>query len=213
MVAELSDGTLRGRGECVPYPRYDETVAGVVAALEGLADEVARGLDREHAPARAAGGRRAQRARLRLHRSRGQARRPPGLCLPGARAAAAAPHRLYDFARDAAEHGSGGRGRGGAPAPQGQARRRGRRRAHRRRAQGGARRRADRRRQRRLERRRISPPISRPVPPPASPSSSSRCRPPTTRRSPRSRGRSRYAPTRACTTAPRSPTSSASTTR
>jgi L-alanine-DL-glutamate epimerase-like enolase superfamily enzyme len=31
----------------VPYPRYNETVAGVIAALEGLAGEVARGLDRE----------------------------------------------------------------------------------------------------------------------------------------------------------------------
>jgi L-alanine-DL-glutamate epimerase-like enolase superfamily enzyme len=47
VVAELSDGTLRGCGECVPYPRYNETVAGVVAVLEGLAGEVARGLDRE----------------------------------------------------------------------------------------------------------------------------------------------------------------------
>jgi L-Ala-D/L-Glu epimerase len=47
VVAELSDGTLRGCGECVPYPRYNETVAGVIAALEGLAGEVARGLDRE----------------------------------------------------------------------------------------------------------------------------------------------------------------------
>ena len=47
VVAELSDGALRGRGECVPYPRYNETVAGVVAALEGLGREVADGLDRE----------------------------------------------------------------------------------------------------------------------------------------------------------------------
>jgi L-Ala-D/L-Glu epimerase len=47
VVAELSDGALRGCGECVPYPRYGETVAGVIAALEGLAGEVARGLDRE----------------------------------------------------------------------------------------------------------------------------------------------------------------------
>jgi L-Ala-D/L-Glu epimerase len=47
VVAELSDGALRGCGECVPYPRYNETVAGVIAALEGLAGEVARGLDRE----------------------------------------------------------------------------------------------------------------------------------------------------------------------
>jgi L-alanine-DL-glutamate epimerase-like enolase superfamily enzyme len=47
VVAELSDGELRGRGECVPYPRYNETVDGVVAALEGLAREFAHGLDRE----------------------------------------------------------------------------------------------------------------------------------------------------------------------
>jgi L-Ala-D/L-Glu epimerase len=47
VVAELSDGALRGRGECVPYPRYNETVDGVIAALEGLAREIAQGLDRE----------------------------------------------------------------------------------------------------------------------------------------------------------------------
>ena len=33
VVAELSDGRHRGRGECVPYARYGETVAGVMAAL------------------------------------------------------------------------------------------------------------------------------------------------------------------------------------
>src|SRR5262245_7430425 len=32
VVAELSDGTHRGRGECVPYARYGETVEGVAAA-------------------------------------------------------------------------------------------------------------------------------------------------------------------------------------
>src|SRR2546430_1945985 len=35
VVAELSDGTHRGRGECVPYARYGETVAGVAGAVEG----------------------------------------------------------------------------------------------------------------------------------------------------------------------------------
>ena len=35
VVAELSDGRHRGRGECVPYARYDETVGGVTAALGG----------------------------------------------------------------------------------------------------------------------------------------------------------------------------------
>src|SRR5262245_63931074 len=47
VVAELSDGRHRGRGECVPYARYRETIDGVVAAIEAMAAAVAGGLDRE----------------------------------------------------------------------------------------------------------------------------------------------------------------------
>src|SRR5215470_1511361 len=47
VVAELSDGRHRGRGECVPYQRYGETVEGVAAAIETITGDVARGLDRE----------------------------------------------------------------------------------------------------------------------------------------------------------------------
>ncbi|PWG63893.1 N-acetyl-D-Glu racemase DgcA [Sediminicurvatus halobius] len=36
-----------GQGECVPYAHYGETVAGVVATLEGLREAVAEGLDRD----------------------------------------------------------------------------------------------------------------------------------------------------------------------
>ena len=32
VVAELFDGDSRGRGECVPYPRYGESVDNVAAA-------------------------------------------------------------------------------------------------------------------------------------------------------------------------------------
>jgi L-alanine-DL-glutamate epimerase-like enolase superfamily enzyme len=46
VVAELNDGRHRGRGECVPYARYDETVAGVMAALGSIGGQLARGLDR-----------------------------------------------------------------------------------------------------------------------------------------------------------------------
>ncbi len=46
VVAELSEGGICGRGECVPYARYGETVAGVAAAIAGLAEEVACGLGR-----------------------------------------------------------------------------------------------------------------------------------------------------------------------
>ena len=46
VVAELGDGRHRGRGECVPYARYDETVAGVMAALGAIGNRLAFGLDR-----------------------------------------------------------------------------------------------------------------------------------------------------------------------
>jgi L-alanine-DL-glutamate epimerase-like enolase superfamily enzyme len=47
VVAELADGAFMGRGECVPYARYGETVAAVVAAIEAMRVALARGLDRE----------------------------------------------------------------------------------------------------------------------------------------------------------------------
>jgi L-alanine-DL-glutamate epimerase-like enolase superfamily enzyme len=46
VVVELREGTLRGRGECVPYARYGETVDGVIAEIEKLGDRLASGLDR-----------------------------------------------------------------------------------------------------------------------------------------------------------------------
>jgi len=47
VVAELSDGRHRGRGECVPYARYGETVKGVMEALGGISGRLAFGLDRK----------------------------------------------------------------------------------------------------------------------------------------------------------------------
>jgi L-alanine-DL-glutamate epimerase-like enolase superfamily enzyme len=46
VVAQVSDGLHRGRGECVPYKRYGETVDGVADAIARLAPQVAAGLDR-----------------------------------------------------------------------------------------------------------------------------------------------------------------------
>jgi L-Ala-D/L-Glu epimerase len=46
VVAELSDGTHVGRGECTPYARYGETPAGVRDAIESLRLALAGGLDR-----------------------------------------------------------------------------------------------------------------------------------------------------------------------
>src|SRR5262245_29716232 len=47
VVAELTDGAHRGRGECVPYARYGETIEGAAEAIEAMASDIARGLDRE----------------------------------------------------------------------------------------------------------------------------------------------------------------------
>ena len=33
VVVEVSDGTFLGRGECVPYGHYGETVDGVIATI------------------------------------------------------------------------------------------------------------------------------------------------------------------------------------
>jgi L-alanine-DL-glutamate epimerase-like enolase superfamily enzyme len=46
VVAEIRQGGLCGRGECVPYPRYGETPDGALAALEAMQDAVRQGLDR-----------------------------------------------------------------------------------------------------------------------------------------------------------------------
>jgi len=46
VVAMIEDGTHQGRGECVPYPRYGESVESVVGAIEALAPEIEAGLDR-----------------------------------------------------------------------------------------------------------------------------------------------------------------------
>jgi L-alanine-DL-glutamate epimerase-like enolase superfamily enzyme len=46
VVAELSDGGHTGRGECVPYPRFDETPEATLAALLAMREPLAKGLDR-----------------------------------------------------------------------------------------------------------------------------------------------------------------------
>lgn len=56
VVAEVEEGGLLGRGECVPYARYGETVPAVIEALESMAGAVAGGLDRKALRARMAPG-------------------------------------------------------------------------------------------------------------------------------------------------------------
>lgn len=46
VVATVRDGDHVGRGECVPYARYGETVESVVAAIESFGPALAAGADR-----------------------------------------------------------------------------------------------------------------------------------------------------------------------
>jgi L-alanine-DL-glutamate epimerase-like enolase superfamily enzyme len=46
VVASLGDGVHTGRGECVPYARYGESVEAVVAAIEACATAIAGGISR-----------------------------------------------------------------------------------------------------------------------------------------------------------------------
>ncbi len=46
VVVEVTDGKHRGRGECVPYPRYRETATGILEAVRTVSGPLAAGLDR-----------------------------------------------------------------------------------------------------------------------------------------------------------------------
>ncbi|WP_037049642.1 N-acetyl-D-Glu racemase DgcA [Psychromonas sp. SP041] len=47
VVVELRQGEHTGRGECVPYARYDESIESVIAELAALEDKIAAGLTRQ----------------------------------------------------------------------------------------------------------------------------------------------------------------------
>jgi len=47
VVATISDNGAEGRGECVPYPRYGESVESVIELIESVAGEIAAGADRQ----------------------------------------------------------------------------------------------------------------------------------------------------------------------
>lgn len=46
VIASVSDGTRTGRGECVPYPRYNETPEATLAAIEAMRTQLNTGLSR-----------------------------------------------------------------------------------------------------------------------------------------------------------------------
>ena len=51
VVAEIADGDHIGRGECLPYARYDETVEGVAALIEEAIGLETQDFEKEKVPA------------------------------------------------------------------------------------------------------------------------------------------------------------------
>jgi L-Ala-D/L-Glu epimerase len=47
VVAEVGNGEVTGRGECVPYPRYGETAEATLTAILGMKDAIGCGLNRQ----------------------------------------------------------------------------------------------------------------------------------------------------------------------
>jgi L-alanine-DL-glutamate epimerase-like enolase superfamily enzyme len=51
VTVTLAEGSHQGRGECVPYPRYEETVPQVMAALDAARGRIEAGIAHEDIPA------------------------------------------------------------------------------------------------------------------------------------------------------------------
>ena len=47
VLVEIDGDGQRGRGECVPYARYGESIDSVVDAIESIRDELQAGIDCE----------------------------------------------------------------------------------------------------------------------------------------------------------------------
>src|SRR5690606_28274775 len=47
IVCSIEENGKTGRGECVPYARYGETVASVLAQIDAMRGSLAEGIDRE----------------------------------------------------------------------------------------------------------------------------------------------------------------------
>lgn len=47
VTCTLAENGVKGRGECVPYARYGETIDSVISAIEAMGKELEAGMDRE----------------------------------------------------------------------------------------------------------------------------------------------------------------------
>jgi L-alanine-DL-glutamate epimerase-like enolase superfamily enzyme len=107
VVAQLSDGKApnkpRGRGECVPYARYGESVESVSAAIEAMRPQLAGGLDRAGLQIAMPPG----AARNALDCAFWDCASAPAAGYAAGPRPAAARHRLHHLARHRGDRGGG----------------------------------------------------------------------------------------------------------
>src|SRR4051794_41976048 len=78
VVAEIDDGGVVGRGECVPYARYGESIDGVGEKIERGAPAIGAGMEQEGLPAALPAGGRPTTRGLASWRTAGTGSRAPG---------------------------------------------------------------------------------------------------------------------------------------
>ncbi len=108
ILVEIEEGGFKGRGECVPYAHYGETLDSAAAAIEGIVPALESGLERAELQSRLPAGAARNARGLRVVGPGSQAQRPAGLGARGAEAARDDRHRLHPQPGHGGEHGRGG---------------------------------------------------------------------------------------------------------
>src|SRR5262249_44637247 len=104
VVVEIADGAQVGRGECVPYPRYGETIAGAIATIESIRTVIEGGMDRAALQSALPPGAARNAVDCALW---DLAAKPAGPAARRPACAARARHRLHPEPRHGREHGGG----------------------------------------------------------------------------------------------------------
>ena len=95
VLVEIRDGDAAGRGECVPYSRYGETVESVIDAIEGLRGMLEAGLTREALGGTMGPGAARNAVDCALWEPRGETFRAAGVGIGPGAVSGARGHRLH----------------------------------------------------------------------------------------------------------------------
>ena len=121
ILVEIEEGGFKGRGECVPYAHYGETMASAAAAIEGILPALESGWIADELQSRLPAGAARNAVDCALWDLAAKRVGQPVWALAGSEAARDDRHRLYPQPRHGGEHGRGGAQAGGPAAPEAEA--------------------------------------------------------------------------------------------